>query len=66
MSNELRVVEKIVEEVPIDIMIERVMSERAMSTSIQASSMRGLQASSLSAHGFGSSRPSAEKRTKHK
>jgi hypothetical protein len=37
-----------------------------MSTSIQASSTRGLLASLSTAHRDGSSRPSAEKRTKHK
>jgi hypothetical protein len=45
MSDELSTAEKIVEEVLIDLMTERVMSERAMSASIQASLMRGLQAS---------------------
>jgi hypothetical protein len=42
------------------------MSEREMSASIQASSMRGVQASPSTARGAGSSRPSAEKRTKHR
>jgi hypothetical protein len=37
-----------------------------MSAGIQASLTRGLQASPSTAHGDGSSRPSAEKRTKHK
>jgi hypothetical protein len=50
MSDELSTSEKIVEEVLIDLMIERVMFEREMSTSIQASSMRGLQASPSTAH----------------
>jgi hypothetical protein len=66
MSDELSAAEKIVEEVLIDLMTERVMSEREMSASIQASSTRGLQASPSTAHGAGSSRPSAEKRTKHR
>jgi hypothetical protein len=58
MSDELSTSEKIVEEVLIDLMIERVMYEREMSTSIQASSMRGLQ--------VGSSQPLVKERTKHK
>jgi hypothetical protein len=66
MSDELSTIEKIVEEVLIDLMTERVMSEREMSASIQASSMRGVQASSSTARGAGSSRPSVEKRTKHR
>jgi hypothetical protein len=66
MSDELSAAEKIVEEVLIDLMTERVMSEREMSASIQASSMRGVQASPSTARGAGSSRPSAEKRTKHR
>jgi hypothetical protein len=63
MSDELSTAEKVVEEVLIDLMTERVMS---MSTGVQASSTRGLQASPSTAHGAGPSRPSAEKRTKHK
>jgi hypothetical protein len=66
MSDELSAAEKIVEEVLIDLMTERVMSEREMSASIQASSTRGVQASPSTTRGVGSSRPSAEKRTKHK
>jgi hypothetical protein len=65
MSDKLSAAKKIVEEVLIDLMTERVMFERAMSASIQASSMRGLQASLSTTRGAGSSRPSAEKRTKH-
>jgi hypothetical protein len=61
MSDELRAAEKIVDEVLIDLM-----TERAISASIQASSPRGVEASSLTAHGTGSSRPLAEKRTKHR
>jgi hypothetical protein len=63
MSDELSVVEKVVEEVLIDLMTERVMS---MSTGVQASSTRGLPASPSTAHGAGPSRPSDEKRTKHR
>jgi hypothetical protein len=63
MSDEFSTAERVVEEVLIDIMTERVMS---MSTGVQASSTRGLQASPSTAHGSGPSRPSVEKRTKHK
>jgi hypothetical protein len=45
MSDELSAAEKVVEEVLIDLMTERVMSERGLSTGVQASSMRGPQAS---------------------
>jgi hypothetical protein len=65
MSDELSAAEKIVEEVLIDLMTERVMSERDMSAIIQASSTRGLHASLSTDHVAGSSRPSLEKRTKH-
>jgi hypothetical protein len=51
MSDELSAAEKIVEEVLIDLMIERVMSEREMFASIQASLTRGVQASPSTAHG---------------
>jgi hypothetical protein len=63
MSDEFSAAEKVVEEVLIDLMTERVMS---MSAGIQASSTRMVQASPSTAHGAGPSRPSAEKRTKHK
>jgi hypothetical protein len=43
MSDELSVVEKVVEEVLIDLMAERVMSERRMSAGVQASSTGGFQ-----------------------
>jgi hypothetical protein len=65
MSNELSTAEKIVEEFLIDLMTERVMSERAMSASIKVSSVRGLRASPSTSRRAESSRPSAEKRTKH-
>ena len=52
MSDEFSAVEKVVEEVLIDLMTERVMS---MSTGVQVSSARGMQASPSTAHG---SRPS--------
>jgi hypothetical protein len=61
MSEELSAVEESVKEVLIDLMTERVMSE-----GIQASSMRGVQASPSTAHGSRPSRPAAEKRTKHR
>jgi hypothetical protein len=66
MSDELSAAEKIVEEVLIDLMTERVMSEREMSASIQASSTRGVKASPSTARGARSSRPSVKKRTKHR
>jgi hypothetical protein len=66
MSDELSTAEKIVEEVLTDLMTERVMSERSMSASIQASSMRGVQASPSTAHEAGSSQPSTENITKHR
>ena len=40
MSDELNVVEKVVEEVLMDLMNERVMLEQGLSTGVQASSMR--------------------------
>jgi hypothetical protein len=58
MSDELSVVEKVVEEFFINLMNERVMS---MSTGVQASSMRGLPASLSTARGAGPSRPLDEK-----
>jgi hypothetical protein len=61
MSDELNATEKVIEEVLIDLMAEKVMSVRA-----QASSMRGVQASPSTAHGSGPSPPATEKRTKHK
>jgi hypothetical protein len=63
MSDELSTIEKVVEEVLIDLMTERVMS---MSTGVQASLTRGLSASPSTTHGARPSRPSDEKRTKHK
>jgi hypothetical protein len=66
MSDELSATEKIVKEFLIDLMTERVMSEREMSASIQASSTREVQASLSTSCGTRSSRPSAEKRTKHR
>jgi hypothetical protein len=45
MSNELTTVEESVMKVILDLMTERVMSERGVSTSVQASLTRGLSAS---------------------
>ena len=66
MSDKFNTAEKIVEEFLIDVMTKRVISEREMSTSIQASLMRGVQASSSTTRGARPSRPSVEKRTKHR
>jgi hypothetical protein len=52
MSNEVSAIERVVEEVMINLMTERVM---LMSTGVQASSMRGLQASPSNARGVGPS-----------
>jgi hypothetical protein len=65
MSEALSVVEKVVEEVLIDLMTERFMSERGFSTSVQASSTRGLQASPSTARA-GPSWLADENRTKHR
>jgi hypothetical protein len=65
MSDELSTAERVVEEVLIDLMTERVMSERGLSTGVQASSTRGLPASPSTARAR-PSRPSDEKRTKHR
>jgi hypothetical protein len=61
MSEELSVVEESVKEVLIDLMTKRVIS-----MGIQASSTRGVQASLLTTHRFGPSRPTTKKRTKHR
>jgi hypothetical protein len=60
MSNEISAAEKAVEEIIIDLMAEKVMS-----TCIQASSTRGVQASPSTACGSGPSRAMTEKQTKH-
>ena len=65
MSDELSATERVVEEVLIDLMNERFMSERGLSTGVQASSTRGLPASPSTAR-VGPSWPSDEKRTKHR
>jgi hypothetical protein len=67
MSEELCAVEESVKEVLIDLMTERVMYERVMMyVGVQASSTRGVQASPSIARGSRPSRPTAEKRTKHR
>jgi len=65
MSDELTIVEELVTEVLLDMMTERVMSERGLSTGLQASSMRGILASLSSARAK-PSRSTDEKWTKHK
>jgi hypothetical protein len=60
MSDELNTIEKLTEEVLIDLMAEKVMF-----AGIQASSMRGVQSSPSAARGSEPSRAAVEKRTKH-
>jgi hypothetical protein len=62
MSDELSAAEKIVEEILIDLMTERVM---LMSIGVQALSTRGMMTSPSTARRAGQSRLSDEKRTKH-
>jgi hypothetical protein len=61
MSDEISAAEKVVEEFLIDLMAEKVMY-----IGIQASSMRGVQASPSTASGSRPSQPTAEKRTKYR
>jgi hypothetical protein len=61
MSDELKFAKKIIKEVLIDLMVKKVMS-----ASIQASSMRGVQASPSTTHGSSPSRVVIENRTKHR
>jgi hypothetical protein len=49
MSDEITTVEESVTKVLLDLMTERVMSERGVSTGVQASSTRGLSTSSSTA-----------------
>jgi hypothetical protein len=65
MSNELSIVEKVVEEVLIDLIAERVMSKRRMSIGVQESSTGGVQASPSTARAVGPSKTTTETRTKH-
>jgi hypothetical protein len=61
MSDEIREVEKSVEDILIDLMAEKVMP-----VDIQASSTRGVQASLSTSRGYGPSQVATEKRTKHR
>jgi hypothetical protein len=61
MSGDFSKVEKSIEDILIDLMNEKVMS-----TGVQASSMRGVQASPLTSRGSRPSRAATEKRTKHR
>jgi hypothetical protein len=65
MFDELTTTEESVTEVLLELRTKRVMSERGLSTGLQASSTRGLAASPSTAHA-GPSRPTNEKRTKHR
>jgi hypothetical protein len=60
MSDELSTMENLVEEIFIDLMVERVIS-----IGVQASSTRGVQASPLTTHGSEPSQVADEKITKH-
>jgi hypothetical protein len=66
MSDELSTVEKVFEQFLIDLMDERVMSERSMSSSVKASLTGGVQASPSTSRGAGPSRTTTETITKHK
>jgi hypothetical protein len=65
MSDELAALEESITEVLLDLMTERVMLERIMSTEVQASSTRGVQASPSTAQ-VGTSRAGEKIRTNHK
>jgi len=66
MSDELSIVEKAVKEVLIDLMAERVMSERRMSAGVQASSTGGVQASLSTIHRAWPSRTMTKTRPNHR
>jgi hypothetical protein len=66
MSDKLNAAEKVVEEVLIDLMTKRVMSERRMSAGVQESSTGGVQDSPSTSRGAGPSRTTTETRTKHR
>jgi hypothetical protein len=61
MSDEISTAKKAIEDILIDLM-----SKKVMSIGIQASSTRGVQASSSNARGYGPSRDATEKITKHR
>jgi hypothetical protein len=61
MSEEISALEESVKELLIDLMTERVMSERVMFVGVQESSMTGVQSSPSTARGVRPSRPSVEK-----
>jgi hypothetical protein len=65
MFDELTALEESITEVLLDLMSERDMLERRMSTGVQASSMRGVQASPSTTQA-GTSRAGVKRRTKHK
>jgi hypothetical protein len=65
MSNEITTVEELIMKFLLNLMTERVMSERGASTGVQESLTRVLLASSSTAQA-GPSRPVYEKRTKHR
>jgi hypothetical protein len=65
MYDELTATKESVTEVLLKLRTKRVMSEQGLSTGLQESSTRGLASSPSTAH-TGSSRPTDEKRTKHR
>jgi hypothetical protein len=65
MFNELTMLKESITDVLLDLMTKRFISEIRMSTGVQASSMRGVQAS-MSTTQAGTSRAGVEMRTKHK
>jgi hypothetical protein len=65
MYNEITSLEESVTKVLLDLMTERVMLKRRISTGVQASSTRGVQASPSTARAV-TSRADEERRTKHK
>ena len=65
MSDKLSVVKKVVEEFLIDLMAERVMSERRMYAGVQASLSGGVQDSPSTSPYVGPSKTTPETRTKH-
>jgi hypothetical protein len=65
MSDEFSAAEESVREILASLRDERFMSKRGLSTGLKASSIRGVQASPLTARA-GTSRADAERRTKHK